>query len=926
MALRDLDYIINFQGDTRPLQNINRAGNDIDSNMRTLNNRFAQVGQSFSNIGKKFSNAGSFLTKSVTLPLMGIGAAIIKASTDYESAFAGVKKTVDGTEEQLKRIDKGIRDMTKTMPQSAVEIAGVSEAAGQLGIETESILGFTKTMVMLGDSTNMTSEQAATDLARLANITQMPQTQFDRLGSTVVALGNNLATTESEIVSMGLRLAGAGKQIGLSEAQILSFAGALSSVGIEAEAGGSAFSKVMIDMQLAVETGNESLNDFAKVAGMSAEQFQTAFKEDATGALISFIGGLSKAKDNGESAIKVLDEMGITEVRMRDALLRASGAGDLFSNSLKIGTEAWKENVALANEANQRYETTESKIAMAKNQIMESARVIGANLLPVVRDIASKIAVLSEKFANLSPAMQQSIIKFGGLAIAAGPFLKLMGGGIGLVGKFATALGGVGTVAGTASTATAAAGAATGGLGLAAKAGALLLNPWVLGIAAAGAAGYGLYKTLKKDVVPAVDLFADGVSHSKKQMNEFGEAFGGMEKTTVKISEATKTAVQSYIDMDKEVSDSMMNMYIKQEKLTDEHSQNMLSKINNMTKQITEGYTKHQQEEIADLQEFFSNSKNISDFEQAEILKKTNDFYNNKKESTQYYENEITKIIQEATNNNRELTEAELTRINGLQEEMRVNAINALSETEAESKVILQRIKDFNKNMTAEQAAEQIKALNDTRDKAVATAQDDYEKRIALIERLKSEGKLKSQEQADMMIQEAQRQKEETVSRAERMRLEVLTQIRGLYDDLDKEINTREGRKMRIGERIFGTFKPEASAYSYTSTARPEQASSAVPNFASGGSLRKGQLFQVNENGGELQIADNDRTIIPHDLSKRYMRDTFSGGSGDNIAFNPNITIYVQQASSNIDIEEAVKKGIEDSYNTLLVKMGLIPV
>src|SRR5690606_8832413 len=110
---------------------------------------------------------------------------------DFETAFAGVRKTVDATESEFAELETGIREMAKEIPVAATEIAGVAEAAGQLGIEKENILEFTRTMVDLGVATNMSSDQAATSLARLANITQMPQSEFDRLGSTIVELGNN---------------------------------------------------------------------------------------------------------------------------------------------------------------------------------------------------------------------------------------------------------------------------------------------------------------------------------------------------------------------------------------------------------------------------------------------------------------------------------------------------------------------------------------------------------------------------------------------------------------------------------------------------------------------------------------------------------------------------------------------------------------
>lgn len=407
---------------------------DTNTKIREQENSFIQAGnklQEFSdkagNVSKTLEKAGAKLTSHVTLPIAGLGAGAAKAAIDFEDAFAGVEKTVDGTTEQMAELNTGIREMATRMPESAVQIAGVAEAAGQLGIKTDSILGFTETMVMLGDSTNLSSDQAATSLARLANITQMPQDQFDRLGSTVVDLGNNFATTESEIVEMGLRLAGAGHQVGMSEAQILGFSTALSSVGIEAEAGGSAFSKVMVEMQLAAETGGESLEQFAEVAGMSASEFSEKFKTDAAGAMIDFIKGLQNCEDRGVSAIKVLDDMGISEVGMRDALLRAAGAGDTFTNAIQTGTKAWDENTALTNEAEKRYQTTASQLKILGNQFVEAGIDIAGEFLPVLKDGVDAAKDFAKFLGTLSDSQKKAMVSALGLAAGIGPVLSIAG-------------------------------------------------------------------------------------------------------------------------------------------------------------------------------------------------------------------------------------------------------------------------------------------------------------------------------------------------------------------------------------------------------------------------------------------------------------------------------------------------------------------
>ncbi|MEK4273135.1 phage tail tape measure protein [Paenibacillus sp. FSL R7-0026] len=386
------------------------------------------------NAGRAMSQAGQSLTMMLTVPLAAVGGVATKASIDYETAFAGVRKTVDATEQELQGFSDGLREMARQGPTTASALAQIAESAGQLGIKNQAILGFTSTMSDLAVATNMTSDQAAKDLARLANITQMPQQNFDRLGATIVDLGNNLATTESEIVAMSLRLAGAGNQIGLTEAQILSLGGALSSVGIEAEAGGSAFSRVMIDMAQAVATGGTSLNNFAMVAGKSAKDFSASFNADAAGALLDFVDGLGRMSEAGENTFAVLDALGLSEIRVRDSLLRASGAGDLFRESMELGTKAWEENSALTKEASARYATTASQLQTLKNRVMDAAITLGDVLVPVMMSafealepVIQSLTRGAEAFAVLDQSTQTTIITVAAAVAALGPLLLIAG-------------------------------------------------------------------------------------------------------------------------------------------------------------------------------------------------------------------------------------------------------------------------------------------------------------------------------------------------------------------------------------------------------------------------------------------------------------------------------------------------------------------
>lgn len=314
--------------------------------------------------------------------------ACVDASVDFESAMAGVKKTTDMADDELMAMGDAIQDLATEIPTTASEIANVAEAAGQLGIAKNDILSFSEVMVNLGTATNLSSTEAASSLAKFANVVSMSADNYERLGSTIVALGNNFATTEADIVSMATRLASTGALVGLTEAEIMAVATALSSVGIEAEAGGSAVSKLLKQFEVMVQTGSPQLADFAAIAGMSADEFSNAWGENAVAALSRFIDGLGDVDKAGGSSVAVLEDLGLTEIRLSNAVLAMASSEGILTKSLNLANNAWDENSALSKEAATRYETTESRLQLLANAADNVKIAVGDQLTPAIGDFA----------------------------------------------------------------------------------------------------------------------------------------------------------------------------------------------------------------------------------------------------------------------------------------------------------------------------------------------------------------------------------------------------------------------------------------------------------------------------------------------------------------------------------------------------------
>lgn len=410
----------------------------------------AGLGTESQKSGEKISGAGKQGADGIGLvadALIAIGAVTafkkiydgfkqcIDASVEFESAMAGVAKTTDLTDVELSAMGDSIKKMATEIPATTTEIAGVAEAAGQLGIAKDGLLDFTETMTMLGTATNMTADEGATMLAQFANITQMPTDEYSNLGSTIVALGNSTATTESKITEMAQGMAASATNAGISEDAILAMAAATASVGIEADAGSTSWSKFMQEMQSAVETG-KGLDQWAAVANMTAADFAKLWGQDAAQALNVWIQGLGNAAAQGQSMTATLEALNITEVRETRMLQSLANSGDLLTNALATGNQAWKQNTALQKEAATRYATTESKAKMLENRQKNLASTVGdqlnplySNLLDIGTDVTGFFQDMFEQNELLSPALVATgtalgVITVGTLAYSAAQKIK----------------------------------------------------------------------------------------------------------------------------------------------------------------------------------------------------------------------------------------------------------------------------------------------------------------------------------------------------------------------------------------------------------------------------------------------------------------------------------------------------------------------
>lgn len=410
----------------------------LASQLKDTGKGIKEVGESIDTITKPIQYASTALAAG--------GVASAKFAIDFEDSFAGVKKTVDATPEQLAKIKQGIIDLSTTgidgrgaIPQTTTELNELAAAGGQLGISQENIIDFTEVMAQMGSATNLVGEEGAATLARFQNVMGVGQNEIRNIGSAIVDLGNHSATTESEIAEMALRMGKYGSSVRMSAADVLGYSAALSSLGIEAQMGGSAIGRTWLSIETAVASGGEGLTKFAKYSGKSAEEFKKQWNTDSSGAF----NGLLKGLQSAENLTVALDDLGINNTQDIQAMMALVNGYDLVTESVNRSNTAYQENTALQEEFNAKNETTASKLANTKNNIIEAARSIGETMLPSIQDASTTVADFAKGLSQMDDEQKRAVVNTGATVIAIGAISKVSAGAIKGVGGIVEAVGNI---------------------------------------------------------------------------------------------------------------------------------------------------------------------------------------------------------------------------------------------------------------------------------------------------------------------------------------------------------------------------------------------------------------------------------------------------------------------------------------------------
>lgn len=345
-----------------------------------------------------FSNVNSWLKQRVS------------AYAEMEEAEAQVRKYTGMTTEQVKELNEELKKIdTRTAREELNALAG---DAGRLGITEKNLVlefveGADKIRVALGDDLG---ESAVRDIGKLAEVFG----ESERLGlrgamlatgSAVNELAQNSSAGAGYIVDFTARLAGVGRQAGISQTDIMGYASALDQNMQQLETSSTVLSQLITKMF-------QQPARFANLAGMGVKEFSDLISKDANAALLRFLETM-RLKGGFDSMAPMFEEMKLNGTRAVGVLSSLATHIDQVKAAQLLANDAYEKGTSVIEEFNVQNETVQAKLDKAKKEANEIAVALGERLYPLLTkglETTSRISKILITFIDFTAKHTAAII------------------------------------------------------------------------------------------------------------------------------------------------------------------------------------------------------------------------------------------------------------------------------------------------------------------------------------------------------------------------------------------------------------------------------------------------------------------------------------------------------------------------------------
>lgn len=349
----------------------------------------------------------------ITAGLGTLVSAAAQAGIAQERAFADVKRTAQGTTQDLNELRKAYTDLsTQKVVTPFADLAKIGTLGAQMNIPTKDLKDFTTAVAEFSTVTEMDVEAATTAFGRFGQMMGGLQESskgagdgYKILANQVADLGAKSVATEPEIANMMVSIAAQGKSAGFTQNQILALSSTLSSLAIPKEWARGSLQRIFNSINAAAAEGGDAMHTYARAVGVTDAEFQKLWRDDPNKVFQGILQNLAGISDKVQKA-QAIKDLGFKNVRDVELLSRMSNSVGLYVEQLQEAERASKNTSFIDDSMSIITDTMSAKLQQFQNALQNAGAAMNSSFMVPMKAIVTVATMAVNAFAKLPAPIQ----------------------------------------------------------------------------------------------------------------------------------------------------------------------------------------------------------------------------------------------------------------------------------------------------------------------------------------------------------------------------------------------------------------------------------------------------------------------------------------------------------------------------------------